>query len=154
MKKLLYSLCCILLVSCNSSKNGFGPKGTNLKAMTGTWQQRGKQKFEKWAIVSPTETIGVAYDMTSGSTTINESMKLFKADETWIYQVKTGKDSLPVQFKLIPDKSCKLRFVNEKNDYPNVIKYFIVSDTSMYAEITDMKGINTEKFDFVKYVKK
>ncbi|NOT36911.1 MAG: hypothetical protein HOP11_06005 [Saprospiraceae bacterium] len=155
MKIWIHLFAIIILASCSSGKGGFGGKGVDLKALSGTWQQRDKQKFEKWALVSPTESIGVAYDMTTGSTVIEENMRLFKADDSWVYEVKlVANQSAPVKFVLAPDKVAKLRFVNEKNDYPQVIKYFILSDSTMKAEISDLKGGNVTKFDFVKAARK
>ncbi len=155
MKKILFIFGIILIASCSASKSGMSKKGVDLKSFSGTWQQRDQQKFEKWAPISPTESVGVAYDMSTGNAVLSETMRLFKADDAWIYEVKVGStQASPVQFRLMPDKTTKLRFVNEKNDHPQVIKYFMGSDTTMKAEISDINGGNVVKFDFVKYVKK
>lgn len=155
MKNWLYFFIILVVFSCSAGKGGFGGKGLDLKAFSGTWQQRDKLKYEKWALVSPTESIGVAYDMSSGNTMIEENIRLFKADDNWVYEVRMASSQAPpVKFTMIPDKTTKLRFVNEKNDYPQVIKYFMLTDTTMKAEISDIKGGNVNKFDFVKVTRK
>lgn len=157
MKNLSYFLVLAIVVgSCSSGKGTmFNKKDIDLKSLIGTWQRKNEQKFEKWALVSPTECIGVAYDMSTGVASIEENMRLFKVDNTWIFEVKHKEHEFkPVQFGWQPDPAFRMRFVNEKNDYPQVIRYKVKSDSTMTADISDIKGGNLVMYDFIKAQKK
>ncbi|MEP7196220.1 MAG: hypothetical protein ABI851_06840 [Saprospiraceae bacterium] len=146
----------LILFSCSTGKGSyFNKKDIDLAAMVGTWQLKDQQKFEKWALVSPTECIGVSYDMSTGIATIDENLRMFKTNDSWIYEAKVKEHEFkPVQFKWTPDPMYKMRFVNDKNEFPQVVKYKINSDSTMIAEISDLKGVNVMKYDFKKVQKK
>ncbi len=156
MKKILGFIGFIIFSACSSPKGVYvNKKEIDLRALTGTWQLKDQQKFEKWALISPTESIGVMYDMSTGIASIDENLRLFKMDDAWIYEVKNKEHEFkPIQFNWRPDPGFRMRFVNEKNEYPQVIRYKINSDSTMFAETTDLKGANLVKYDYIKVVKK
>ena len=153
---LALAMAAAVLFSCSTGKGGyFNKKDIDVKGLIGTWQRKDGQKFEKWAMVSPTECIGVAYDMTSGTATVDENMRLFKMDDTWVFEAKyKEKEFKPVQFAWQPDPAYRMRFVNDKNDYPQVIRYKVKSDSTMVSDDSDIKGGNVVIRDFMKVVKK
>ncbi len=88
MKKILGLIGIIIFSACSSPKGVYvNKKEIDLRALTGTWQLKDQQKFEKWALISPTESIGVMYDMSTGIASIDENLRLFKMDDAWIYEV-------------------------------------------------------------------
>lgn len=154
--KFIWSILIVLFISCSTGKGTYvNKKDINLQNLVGTWQRKGQQKFEKWALVSPTECLGVSYDMSTGSAQIDENIRLYKADKIWIYEVKNKEHEFkPVQFTWKPDPNFRMRFVNEANDYPQVIRYKINNDSTMMADISNLNGEKLMTFDFVKVIKK
>ncbi|MEO6190157.1 MAG: hypothetical protein ABIO44_07120 [Saprospiraceae bacterium] len=156
MNKLIIAISLFCFISCKSSHGVYvNKKDIDIKALLGTWQIKDQQKFEKWALVSPTECIGVDYDMSSGIATIDENLRLFKVDDKWIFEAKTKEHEFkPVLFAWMPDPMTKMRFVNEKNEFPQIIRYKMNSDSTMVAEISDMKGGIVNRFEYLKVVRK
>ncbi|MBK6354114.1 MAG: hypothetical protein IPO72_02775 [Saprospiraceae bacterium] len=147
---------CLSAVSCSSSKavvvNKVEP---DPKVLIGVWQLKDNQIFEKWTQLSVTEYLGVSYDMSPGIAEINETMRIFKADNNWIFEAKTKENKFqPVQFMWSADPVWHLMFLNEKNEYPNIIKYRISEEGSLNAQISNLNGEKVKEFIFHKVMLK
>jgi hypothetical protein len=120
------------------------------------WQLKDASIFEKWAQISVTEYLGVLYDMSTGIAQINKSMRVYKSDDNWFFfEVKTNENKYQaVQFVWSPDPLWPLKFINEKNDYPNVVKYRITEDSSLITQISTLQGEKVKEFIFHKFVMK
>jgi hypothetical protein len=148
---------CLVFTTCKTSKtkivNRIEP---NPAILLGVWQLKDASIFEKWAQISVTEYLGVLYDMSTGIAQINKSMRVYKSDDNWFFfEVKTNENKYQaVQFVWSPDPLWPLKFINEKNDYPNVVKYRITEDSSLITQISTLQGEKVKEFIFHKFVMK
>ena len=82
-------------------------------------------------------------------------MRVFKSDDNWVFEAKTKENKFQaVQFVWSPDPLWPLKFISEKNDYPNVVKYRITEDSSLIAQISTLHGEKVTEFIFHKVVMK
>jgi len=143
-------------ITCKTSKTKIVNKlEPNPAILLGVWQLKDASIFEKWAQISVTEYLGVSYDMSTGIAEINENMRVFKSDDNWVFEAKTKENKFQaVQFVWSPDPLWPLKFINDKNDYPNVVKYRITEDSSLIAQISTLQGEKVTEFIFHKVVMK
>lgn len=152
MKNVIYVLM-IILFSCSTSKvNVVNKKDLDCSWLLGTWKIVDKEDYEKWSKISPTEFMGVSYDMSLGTATIKENMRIYKSDKNWIYEAKLKVDSVMNSTAFIrnADPIWNFRFVNEKHDFPQIIQYKMNADSSMTAQILDLKASKVINFNYLK----
>ncbi len=141
MKKLIYILPIIFLVSCkkNSSENKFA-KLEKMNWLIGNWEQTlpdGTLK-ETWTKQNDSTFSGDSYFINTKDTVHFESIQLVQKAEqlTYIATVVGQNSEKPVAFKLTSDTDDTFTFENPAHDYPQKISYKKVSDTSLIASIS------------------
>jgi len=79
-------------------------------------------------------------------------MRIYKSDKNWVYEAKLKVDSImtTTTFVRSPDPIWNMRFINEKHDFPQIIQYKTNADSSMTAQILDMKATKVINFNYLK----
>ena len=141
MKKLIYILSIIFLVSCknNSSENKFA-KLEKMNWLIGNWEQTlpdGTLK-ETWTKQNDSTFSGDSYFINTKDTVHFESIKLVQTAEelNYIATVVGQNNEEPVAFKLTSDADNTFTFENLAHDYPQKISYKKVSETNLIATIS------------------
>ncbi|MBP2615158.1 DUF6265 family protein [Chryseobacterium jejuense] len=127
----------ILVLSCNQSTktNQSGKSETqpatenivNIDWLTGKWkrsnEKAGKETFENWNKISPTEYSGIGFTIQKGDTISKETMKLVNSNGKWSLLVKTPKEKQFIEFKMTELKNNEFTCINDSLDFPKQIKY-------------------------------
>jgi len=145
MKKVLLLLVAVLVTSCNQNAktNQIENFETESAAktesaedfdwLTGNWkrsnEEAGKQTFENWEKISPSEYSGIGFTMQKSDTISQETMKLIKMDGNWKLLVKTPDEKEPIEFKMLELKRTnEFTCVNDSIDFPKRIQYWTEGD--------------------------
>lgn len=135
---LLILLATVFVLSCKQKTNTdqSGKSDTNSKTetpvnfdwLTGKWkrsnEKAGKETFENWSKISPTEYSGVGFTMQKGDTINQETMKLVNYNGKWSLLVKTPKEKQFIEFKMTELKSNEFVCINDSLDFPKRIQYW------------------------------
>jgi len=118
--------------------------------LIGTWQIGSEQVFEKWEKVSATEYSGVNFKVSGSDTTVLEYIQLIETEGTVFYipSVADQNQGKPIPFKLVSSDSNKVVFQNKAHDFPQLIVYHKISNTSIDAWIEGGKNGNFRKASF------
>lgn len=126
MKKTLFLLIGGLILSCNQTTKT--NQTENLDWLTGNWKRlndkAGKETFENWIKISPTEFSGIGFTLQKGDTISQEKMDLVQLDGKWSFIVRMPDEINPTEFKVTELKTNQFVCVNDSNDFPNKIKYW------------------------------
>ncbi|WP_228412782.1 DUF6265 family protein [Chryseobacterium sp. G0162] len=134
---LLILFAATLVLSCNQNTktNQSGKSETNSETehianfdwLTGKWkrsnEKAGKETFENWNKISPTEYAGIGFTIQKGDTISKENMKLLHSNGKWSLFVKTPKEKQPIEFKMTESKSNEFICINDSLDFPKRIQY-------------------------------
>ncbi len=135
MKKSVILLVSILVLSCNQNKNVNQNENSeteievaqNLDFLIGNWKRlnegAGKETFENWKKISPTEYSGIGFTMQKGDTISQEKMNFVEANGKWDLFVKMPEDKEPTKFQMTELKNNEFVCVNESIDFPKKIQY-------------------------------
>jgi hypothetical protein len=136
-KSLLFLSTAIVVLSCNQNTKTTqsGPseahsetKNTvNFDWLTGKWkrsnEKAGKETFENWNKISPTEYSGIGFTLQKGDTISKEIMKIINSNGKWTLLVKTPKEKQFIKFKMTELKSNEFICINDSLDFPKQIQY-------------------------------
>ncbi|WP_228438779.1 DUF6265 family protein [Chryseobacterium pennae] len=133
---LLLLLTALFIVSCKQNTNrDHGITETtpekentaNFDWLTGKWkrsnEKAGKETFENWNKISPTEYSGIGFTLQKGDTISKENMKLVNTSGQWSLLVKTPKEKQFIKFKVTELKNNEFVCVNDSLDFPKRIQY-------------------------------
>ncbi|WP_228463834.1 MULTISPECIES: DUF6265 family protein [Chryseobacterium] len=133
---LLILLTAILVLSCNQStktkQSGLETSSeieniVNFDWLTGKWkrsnEKAGKETFENWNKISPTEYSGLGFTIQKGDTISKEIMKLINSNGKWNLLVKTPNEKQPIEFKMTELKNNEFICINDSLDFPKRIQY-------------------------------
>ena len=138
MKKSLFLLLTALfIVSCkqntkrdpNEMTETSSEKETpvNFDWLTGKWkrsnEKAGKETFENWNKISPTEYSGIGFTLQKGDTISKETMKLVNTSGQWNLLVKTPQEKQFIKFKITELKNNEFICINDSLDFPKRIQY-------------------------------
>lgn len=119
----------------------------NFEWMTGKWVQETDSTvtYEIWEDIDENILEGRSFTLKNGDTVFAEELRIIKMDHDYYYIAKPVNKSGPTMFKMELDSIRKVRFVNEKNDFPKCIQYRRRRD-SMIADIGNIDKIITFKY--------
>lgn len=138
MKNSLFLLLtALLIISCkqNTKREQSGMTKTtqekentvNLDWLTGKWkrsnEKAGKETFENWNKISPTEYLGIGFSLQKGDTISKETMKLVNSGGKWSLLVKTPAEKQFIEFKMTELKDNEFTCINDSLDFPKRIQY-------------------------------
>ncbi|HUN16814.1 MAG TPA: DUF6265 family protein [Saprospiraceae bacterium] len=152
MKNVIWlSMLVIFGMSCSPTTKMVNKKDIDPTWIVGKWKRVDKDNFEKWVKLNETEYLGVAYSNTSGNVEIEENLRIFKREKSWIYEVKHKQNEFkPVEFIWTPSPAANLRFVNANNDFPQVVSYIQNPNGNLTAKISSLDDVKKEYFEFNK----
>ncbi|AZA93795.1 hypothetical protein EG343_04475 [Chryseobacterium nakagawai] len=99
----------------------------NFDWLTGKWkrsnEKAGKETFENWNKISPTEYAGIGFTLQKGDTINKETMKLVSSNGKWSLLVKTPKEKQFIEFKMTESKNNEFICINDSLNFPKRIQY-------------------------------
>lgn len=109
--------------------------------------------FENWKKVDSVSYFGFGYYMDSENidTLFRQRMRLQQTPEGvfMYYNVKNQNDNKDVEFRLTKQESTVFTFENPFRDYPSIVIYKILSDTSVNVVMNGFKNGKEKKEDFI-----
>jgi len=141
MKRIFILLISILVLSCNQNTQTNQAKNTeaetkvteNLDFLIGNWkrlhEEAGKETFENWKKMSPTEYSGIGFTMQKGDTISQEKMDLIESNGQWNLFVKMPDDKEATRFRMIELKNNEFVCANDSIDFPKRIRYWSEGET-------------------------
>jgi len=148
MKRAFFLLTSILVLSCNQNTKTDQDKkpksetaaAENLDWLTGNWkrlnEQAGKETFENWEKVSPSEYSGIGFTLQNGDTISQEKMDMIETNGKWTLFVKMPNEKEATTFEMIELKNNEFVCVNDSIDFPKKIKYWLDGE-KMKAKISN-----------------
>lgn len=146
------------MTACSEEKialdNSIG-KSPSLSWATGnyTLQSDYGKYYENWQKVDSATYSGFGYfmDADNEDTLFRQSMKLQQTREGvfMFFNVKNQNDNKEVEFRLTKQDNKTYTFENAFRDYPSIVTYKIVSDTSINVVMHGFKNGKEKKEDFI-----
>lgn len=162
MKTIKHILNCfaiiIIVESCSDDQNtanNFSEKTPSLYWVTGHYYLKGAygNYFENWEKGDSVTYYGLGYfmDADNEDTLFRQRMKLHQTPKGifMFYDVKNQNDNKIVEFKLTKQENKVFTFENAFRDYPSLVTYKILSDTTINVVMTGFKDGKEKKEDFV-----
>ncbi len=142
MKIIYILLVSTLVISCKQNKQTNPVENSAIESKTeitenfdwlkGDWKRlndkEGKETFEYWTKISPTEFSGIGFTMQKGDTISFEEMQLINSSEKWSLFVKTSDENKPIEFQMTESKNNEFVCTNDSWDFPKQIKYWFEDD--------------------------
>lgn len=146
------------LISCsniNVESEKADAKNPSLKWIKGNYKLKSDygNYFENWKMIDSVTYSGFGYflDNENNDTLFRQSMKLQKGlDAIFMYfNVKNQNDNKDVEFRLTKQEGRIFTFENPFRDYPSIVTYKILSDTSINVVMNGFKNGKEKKEDFI-----
>lgn len=143
MKRVFILLVSVLVLSCNQKPNQTETTETetntapevaeNLDWLLGNWkrvnEEEGKETFENWEKLSPSEYSGIGFTMQKGDTISQEQMRFVESNGKWSLFVTTLGETEATEFQMTELKSNEFVCTNETIDFPTRIHYWVEGQT-------------------------
>ncbi len=113
---------------------------TSFDWLLGLWkrmnEKSGIETFEIWKKNNPTEYSGIGFTLQNRDTVKQERILLKKTKDKWYLIVEIPEESARVLFTVKEIKNNEFTCVNNKNDFPKTIKYWI-HDERLFAKVSN-----------------
>lgn len=120
--------------------------------LIGIWKNKTPRGsiFESWTKVNENEFSGKSYVIKNEDIFTLETIKLVQEKDSlhYIPTVENQNNKLPVRFALKSISDTEMIFENQKHDFPQIISYRKVTEDSLVAEISGIKGGQTRRLTF------
>jgi hypothetical protein len=148
MKRILILLISSLVLCCNSKteqNEGLKTKHEadiieHLDWLVGNWKRTndkdGNETFENWRKINSSEYSGIGFTMKKGDTVSQERMNLIQSKGKWSLFVKMPPYKDSTEFKITELKNDGFTYINEMNDFPKKIVYWLDGER-MKAKISN-----------------
>ncbi len=146
----------LILFTASSCHFGQNKKPVSIHNLQGVWQAtEGPLLYEEWMIDDDSALIGLSYSINGKDTLLLEKMRMIKTNGRlhFFARVPDQNAAEEIGFALVKHEKSRWTFENPDHDYPNRIIYELLSDTTLYARIENMRGNKQKEFRF-KLVKK
>lgn len=144
MKRLSVLVVGVCLIQCNNAGNTKTTNQSKLKQsewLLGTWQMAANDYkiVEHWQKINHTLFTGASYYiLNNGDTPERETLKLLLNNDTLYYipQVNNQNEGKEIPFREKSISANELSFENPLHDFPKLIRYRKLSDTSILAVVS------------------
>lgn len=136
----------LLMLSCASPQ-----RPMNVYDMAGLWQSTdGPLLYEEWHITSDSNLQGISFSVNQADTLMLEAMRIAFVDGEWYFFARMPDEGESDETAFARNQQEKLSWVfeNADNEYPNRVIYSVLSDSSLYARIENMRGNKQKEFHF------
>ncbi len=148
----------VFVISCSDEKNR--PESSREKPTPFSWisgnyflKSSYGNYFENWEKQDSITYYGLGYflDTENEDTLFRQRMKLLQNPEGvfMFFNVKNQNDNKDVEFKLTKQEGNVFTFENPFRDYPSIITYKILSDTSINVVMEGFMKGKQKKEDFI-----
>lgn len=123
----------------------------NVYDLAGTWQaSEGPILYEAWHIRPDSSLHGISFSVNQADTLLLEEMRIDYVEDNWhlFVHIPDEGSSEETAFALVKQEKSSWVFENAENEYPNRIIYNILSDSTLYARIENMRGNQQKEFHF------
>ena len=105
--------------------------------MQGTWQSEDGKSFERWTKKEDDSFQSVAFSVKGTDTSWNESAKIYKENENWVFEntVKGQNDGKAVKFTSTLLTESSVQFSNPAHDFPTDVNYTLIDANTVHAFI-------------------
>jgi hypothetical protein len=117
----------------------------------GTWKMKNKETYEVWKTSSDHKMLeGISYRIKGADTVVTETLKIKQQNSAFYYVPDVAGDQPEVYFKIIEHDDKSFTAENPEHDFPKIIRYQLLSPTSIKAEIEGDGKIIPFVFDKIK----
>ncbi len=143
-----------LLLSTSCYHPTYLQKMGELHALQGRWQTSEGTLFEEhWSVVNDSILSGMGMSKYGADTVFKESLRIFIRRDSIFYAANVEGNDREVVFLLEETrKGTYWKFVNPDHDYPNVIEYQLLDDSTLKTTTSTMTG-KKEKIFLMKKIK-
>ena len=111
-------------------------QATEFSWLVGKWKLKGKETYEVWKISSDKKTLeGISFGVKGIGTEITERMKIRKEKDIFYFTADLEGSQPEVAFKFTSSTAKGFTAENAANDFPKIIRYQLLSTSSLKAEI-------------------
>ncbi len=119
----------------------------DLKIIEGKWQTiQGSDFIEVWEIKNDSLLAGTGLSMNGSDTSFQESLKIYRSGDWIYYAARVGSNEDYVPFRLKEKKKDYWMFINPEHDYPNIIEYTLLNDSTLQASTMNNRRNKELKF--------
>jgi hypothetical protein len=153
--KISLFLLAVGIMSCQTTKEVRSENKASIKVaqwLVGEWGSTSSEGIlhESWVQNNDSLMKGQSHFIREGDTISSEIINLVQTGDSIYYipRVKNQNNGQAVKFRLMQYSASTLVFENPSHDFPQMIKYQLISDDSLVAEISGLiKGeYRSEKF--------
>jgi len=144
MKKLIvaFSLLCPLFSFAQASEFDW---------LHGTWKIKNKETYEVWKTGTDQKMLeGISYRIKGADTVVTENLKIIYRKDAFYYVPDVAGDQPEVYFRIIKYSTTGFTAENPQHDFPKIIRYLLMTPTSIKAEIEGDGKVIPFYFDKIK----
>lgn len=151
MKRLVGLLALVFLLSTACYRPANRQAFEDLRILEGKWTTtEGTQFNEVWSAENDSLLTGVGFSLKGNDTAFKEVLKIFRIGDEVNYGALVGENDGFVFFRLQDPKKHQWEFVNPEHDYPNIIRYKLINDSTLEAATMNIRGNKEIKFIYKK----
>ena len=135
---------CILFSGC---KNTCDDPLSGFSSLSGNWSTyQGVEFSENWKSIGKNSMKGLGFSLLGKDTLFSENLKVINRNDSVFYRVETKSHRKPIDF-LLKESSChRWQFVNEDNNFPQLITYLLKNDTLLEVKISNLRNTREQYF--------
>lgn len=119
----------------------------DLKILQGKWRTiEGPDFIELWELKNENLLSGLGLSLDGEDTVFSESLQIYLKDEEVFYAALVEENENYVPFRLENALKDHWQFVNPDHDYPNIIEYTLLDDSTLQACTMNLRRKKELKF--------
>ncbi|MEJ2594690.1 MAG: DUF6265 family protein [bacterium] len=136
----------LLSISCQSPNSS--ERIGELRVLLGTWETSDGTIFtEHWNVVNDSILSGMGFSNYGTDTVFKESLKIFTLRDNIYYSANIKGHDHEVVFRLEKTGNGRYwKFVNPDHDYPNIIEYRLLDDSTLETRTSTLAGTKEKTF--------
>ena len=147
MARLLWITLFAVFINTSCYKPSTQQSFDDLKILEGRWQTiEGPEFIEVWEIINDSVLEGIGLSMNGADTSFKEYLKIYRRGDEIYYAAQVGSGVDYVPFRLEETKKNFWLFLNPEHDYPNIIEYSFLDDSTLQARTMNKRRKKELKF--------